>query len=196
MLSAHRAPKLCRPVGTRRRSNILALHFQSIAGTRNQRVQGGHQKDADQQAREQPADDHQGEWSLRVGAYTSGQRDRQQPERLTGRAGSFERSGAASSVLGRAARAALATRIAVIGSEVRVRSNQLDISDRAGGEYLGRKMYGRDAALACRDADDRPSKHRRCGIAARRWARTQRSVAAVRVTQTQLRRFELVSSLR
>ena len=56
-----------RPAGgrvPRRGLAALASHFQSVPGAAYQRVQRRHQKDADQQSREQPADDHEGKRSL------------------------------------------------------------------------------------------------------------------------------------
>src|SRR5579862_5400228 len=59
----------------------FASHLQPIARTTHKRIQPGHQKDADQQAREQPADAHQRKRPLRVGAHTSGRRDGHKPKR-------------------------------------------------------------------------------------------------------------------
>ena len=54
------------------------LDFQPVIGPRHQRIERRHQENADQQPRDQAADNHQRERLLGIGANAGGQRRRQQ----------------------------------------------------------------------------------------------------------------------
>lgn len=63
------------------------LYFQSISGTRDQEIERRHEEDADQEPREQAADDDERKRPLGVGAHAGGQggherghHDRAQPQ--------------------------------------------------------------------------------------------------------------------